>query len=384
MIETMNRPDCPLFAEVTHLLEAEFAPLTLREILRQPEAWRQAIRVVGGLSAGATALVKGAKPDVYLFTGCGTSYYLSIAAAGLFQECTGLPARAVPASELILSAETHLPAGQKGALIAFSRSGETTETIVALRQHVARQRGPGIAVTCRTHSAMEDSADLTIALPAADDRSVVMTSSFTSMLLAAQLLGAHISGNGALLAGLNELPERLQAQLDSQRVFAEALGRDRSHRQFIYLGMGPFFGLGSEGMLKMKEMTQVPSETYSPLEFRHGPMSIVGQGTLAVLLSSDRASRQELEVLRDIRGLGGRTLWLGAETGAGAADLSFAVGRDLPESLRGLLYMPLLQMTAYYRAMELGLDPDRPQHLTRVVVLSEESLLPVDPEKGSR
>ncbi|MGE5590506.1 MAG: SIS domain-containing protein [Bacillota bacterium] len=356
-------------------METQHAPLTLREILRQPETWRQAIRVVGGLSARAKALVKEAKPDVYLFTGCGTSYYLSIAAAGLFQECTGLPARAVPASELILSAETHLPVGQKGALIAFSRSGETTETIVALRQHMARQCGPGIAVTCRMHSAMEDSADLTVALPAADDRSVVMTSSFTSMLLAAQVLSAYLGPNDSLLAGLQALPGRLQEQLERQRAFAEALGRDRSHQQFIYLGIGPFFGLGSEGMLKMKEMTQVPSETYSPLEFRHGPMSIVRQGTLAVLLSSDRASRQELDVLRDIRSLGGRTLRIGAEAEAGGADLRFAVGGDLAESLRGLLYMPLLQMTAYYRAMELGLDPDRPQHLTRVVVLSEESLL---------
>ncbi len=350
-------------------------PLTLAEILRQPASWRQALEVVASLAFELKDLVQEAQPDQFLFTGCGTSYYLSIAAAGFFQERTGYPARAVPASELILSRRTHLPEEKRAVLVAFSRSGETTETVVALRQFRTWAAGPAIAVTCRRGSDMEKEADLTIALPAADDRSVVMTSSFTTMLLAADLLAAHLLGDEEALAELHILPDLLSQQLEAERAFAEGVGGDLGHRQFVFLGLGPFFGLASEAMLKLKEMTQVPCEAYSPLEFRHGPMSIVEAGSLGVLLASRRAESQEIEVLRDFRRLGGRTLRLGGAQREGAADVGFAVGDGLSELATGLLYMPLLQALAYYRAMALGRDPDQPQHLTRVVVLSGESLV---------
>lgn len=347
--------------------------LTLQEILRQPDTWTEAVEAVSAVGHQLTRLTADQKPALYLFTGCGTSYYLSIAAAGFFQEITGLPARAVPASELILSHETHLGAGQKALLFAFSRSGETTETVLALRRHKAEGRGPAIAVACRSTCTMGEIGDVNIALPAADDHSVVMTSSFTSMLLAAMLTAAIIRGNEGLREALSALPQVLRGQLESQRQYGEELGKELAHRQFVFLGMGPFFGLASEAMLKLKEMTQVPCESYSPLEFRHGPISIVEPGTLVVLLGSDRARRQEIDVLKDVRRLGGRTLQLGSPIGD-AVDLAFAVGEGYSELVRALLYMPLLQTTAYYRAMMLGRDPDRPQHLTQVVTLDERAL----------
>lgn len=347
--------------------------LTLQEILRQPDTWTQAVEAVSAIAPQITKLIADHKPDAYLFTGCGTSYYLSIAAAGFFQEITGLPARAVPASELLLSHEAHLAAGQKVVLFAFSRSGETTETVLALRRHNEAGRGPTIAVACRSSCTMGEIGDVNIALPAADDHSVVMTSSFTSMLLAAMLTAAIIRGDEGLREALSGLPEVLRGQLEGQRQYGEALGQDLAHRQFVFLGIGPFFGLASEAMLKLKEMTQVPCETYSPLEFRHGPISIVEPGTLVVLLGSDRARRQEIDVLKDVRRLGGRTLQLGSRV-SDAVDLAFSLGEGYSERLRALLYMPLLQITAYYRAMLLGRDPDRPQHLTQVVTLDERAL----------
>ncbi|HWI62937.1 MAG TPA: SIS domain-containing protein [Symbiobacteriaceae bacterium] len=317
-------------------------PLTLSEILRQPATWQQAVDVTAALPPFPQA-------DQYIFTGCGTSYYLAIAAARFFQEFTGRPAQPVPASELILSSATYAAPGRT-ALVGFSRSGETTETLVALRRHT---RGPVVSITCRADSAMSNMGDLTVVLPAADDRSVVMTSSFTTMLFASLLLGGR--------RDVGALPSALGAQLEDLRRRGEALGRDLSITQFIFLGMGPFYGLACEAMLKLKEMTQVPCEAYSPLEFRHGPISVVGPGTLVVLLGSERARAQEQDVLRDVAALGARTLAL-------------TPARDQSEAASGLLAMPLLQSLAYYRAMALGKDPDRPQHLTQVVTLDPSSL----------
>ncbi|MDB4895215.1 MAG: hypothetical protein JWN15_1477 [Firmicutes bacterium] len=80
--------------------------LTIQEILRQPDCWQQAIDTMDELAPALTNLMRTAGPDIYLFTGCGTSYYLAMIAASFFQEATGLAARAVPASELILSRST--------------------------------------------------------------------------------------------------------------------------------------------------------------------------------------------------------------------------------------------------------------------------------------
>lgn len=349
-------------------------PLTLSEILRQPDTWDEAAAAVSQRAAQARSLIQSGAPDLCLFSGCGTSYYLSIAAAAFFQELTGLPSRAVPASELILRADSYLVKGRKALLVSFSRSGETTETVVAARLHKSRRSGPVIAVTCNDQDALGQEADLHIPIPGAGDRSVVMTSSFTSMLLAAELMGALAADQRERAEDLKRLSGLLRAQLERQRSFGETLGQDTSHQKFIFLGLAPFFGLASEAMLKLKEMTQVPCEAYSPLEFRHGPISIVEPGTLAVLLGSDRGDRHELDVLRDVRSLGGRTMLVTDEVPNGAADLGYAVGSGLADTVRGLLYMPLLQCLAYYRAMARGQDPDRPQHLNRVVTLDAASL----------
>lgn len=348
--------------------------LTLQEILRQPDSWEQAIAAVARQEADLTALVQETRPDLFVFTGCGTSYYLAIAAAGFFQEITGLPARAVPASELLFSRPTHIPAGQKAALVAFSRSGETTETVVALRRHKEAGQGPTVGITCRAACSMNGIGDMTFALPAADDKSVVMTSSFTTMLMTSLLAAAGLAGDRAVTACLQGLPALLREQLDAQMFLGRTLGGNRAYERFVFLGMGPLFGIASEAMLKLKEMTQVPCETYSPLEFRHGPISIVGPGTLAVLCAGNRGGQHELRVLADIQKLGGQALVLSGAAGEGTADVAYSAGDQLPDYARALLCMPLLQLTAYFRAMTLGRDPDRPQHLTQVVMLDENDL----------
>jgi glucosamine--fructose-6-phosphate aminotransferase (isomerizing) len=356
-------------------VDHNFVPITLKEMRRQPSTWAQALKTVAELKHQLLSILDGDRTSLYVFTGCGTSYYLAIAAAAFFQETTGRPARAVPASELILSHRSHLPAGQNCVLLAFSRSGETTETVVAVRQHRERQFGPTIGFTCRATSTLGDAVDLNVALPAADDHSVVMTSSFTTMLLASELVAAHLADDRPLLASLHRLPELLSSQFDRQERVGKQLGEDLDLSRFVFLGIGPFFGIASEGMLKLKEMTQVPCETYSPLEFRHGPISIIEPGAAVILIGSSRARPQELAVLRTVADLGGYTVLLSDSGSADKANLVYAVGADLPEALCALLYTPVVQFMAYYRAVITGHDPDQPQHLTQVVTLAEANLL---------
>ncbi len=339
---------------------------TLREILGQPEAWAGAVKAVEEKGDALRRLMGGA-PAV--FCGCGTSLYLAIAAARVHQEVTGLPALPVAASELFLAHEGVLSPGHRGPLVAFSRSGETTETVKAARFYRDRGWGPVIGVTAPTDSALAEASDLTLVLPWADDRSVVMTRSFTTMLLAAWVTAALTARDEAFLAELGRLPALASHAIDTARPLAAELGRDTRVRQFVFLGLGAYLGLAYEGMLKLKEMTQVVTEAYAPMEFRHGPISIVDRATAVVLLATSRGAGYHGDLLADVKRCGGRTVAVGHPLDGLGADHSLPLGADLPDRSRGLLCMPFLQLLALERAQALGRDPDRPQNLTRVVRL---------------
>jgi glucosamine--fructose-6-phosphate aminotransferase (isomerizing) len=113
----------------------------------------------------------------------------------------------------------------------------------------------------------------------------------------------------------------------------------------------------------MKEMTLTHSEPFHFLEFRHGPMSMVDESTLVVGLLSDSNRVHEAKVLSEMEGLGGTV----ASLGESEADICFESG--IPESVHGVLYLPVLQLMAFHRSLAKGLDPDRPAHLTAVVKL---------------
>jgi len=130
--------------------------------------------------------------------------------------------------------------------------------------------------------------------------------------------------------------------------------------------------LANEAMLKTKEMTVSHAEAYHPLEFRHGPMSMVNEQTLVVGFLSDTGAAQETRVLEDMSRLGGRTLALVEDRAVFAGwqpDDVVELQSGLDEWERGPLYLPLIQRMAYHRATAKGLNPDRPHNLTAVVEL---------------
>jgi len=114
----------------------------------------------------------------------------------------------------------------------------------------------------------------------------------------------------------------------------------------------------------MKEMTLTHSEPFHFLEFRHGPMSMVNENAVVVGLLSDANRVHEVKVLSEMAGLGGTVAVLGESD----ADVQFE--SEIPESVRGVLYLPVLQLLAFYRSLAKGLNPDRPTNLTAVVKLS--------------
>ncbi len=331
---------------------------TVDEILSQTKAWAEALAV-----ASLVQLPKPADIDQVIFTGCGSCYYLSLSAAALFQELTGRTARAVPAGELLLNPQVALPQAGRLLLVGVSRSGTTTETLRAVERFRESGRGPVVAIST-DGAGLSDLADVAILIPKGHEESIAQTRSFASMHVAASVLCARMAGNTEMLDAMSALPIAGRRLLDACEPIAHELGEDLGLDRFYFLGSGIRYGLACEANLKMKEMSLTHSEPFHFLEYRHGPKSLAGPGALVVGLVSDKNRLQELAVLDEMKELDSRTLSL-AETDA---DIAFESG--IPESVRAILYLPALQLMAFYRSLAKGLNPDRPHNLTAVVQLS--------------
>jgi len=348
---------------------------TLVEILSQPLCWRN---VLGDLEQRNTLRTLGqefSNVKEWLFIGCGSSYYVALSAASTMTALTGKRAQAIPASELLLFPELMLAGREDFLPVLISRSGRTSEVLRAAE--LLRARGIAtLGISCAPGQALERLVNHAIVIPAADEQSTVMTRSFSSMLMTLQALAATIAGRSEFIeaqrTSVTKAAEAVLATL-SQRV--STFVNEQDFEDYVALGQGALYGVACETALKLTEMSVSYAQSFHTLEFRHGPKSIVSERTLLVFLLSESGYAAELEVLEEVKGLGGVTLVItnrAEERARKAADLLVELNADAPETSRLPLYVLAGQLMGLYTGLESGLDPDNPRNLSRVVVLEDE------------
>ena len=339
---------------------------TLREILEQPAAWAAALQRFEAEEERVVRLFEARSPDEVVFTGCGSSYYLSLTAASVFQQATGLNARAVPASEILQFPDSVFAGHAVPLVVASSRSGTTSETLRAVR--LAARRGvPSLCLTCAGRSPLSRQADLALVSPQGGERSIVMTKSFSSMLLLGLLAAATLGEDRTLLRELRRLPALGRRVLKIALPLMRDVGAAPS--RFVFLGAGPAHGIAWEAMLKLTEMAQRPAVAYHPLEFRHGPIAVAGSDTVVILFGTKVGARLEKALVRDLRQHKATIVALGDDWSGTSADVEVALNLGLSDAARSLLHLLFGQALAYHRAVGVGLNPDRPRQLTSVVRL---------------
>lgn len=339
---------------------------TYSEIVTQADAWAGSLAAVGEQAAAIGDWLNRPWGET-VFTGCGSTYYLSLTAAVIWRRWTRLAARGVPGSEAWLFPDTALPATAAPLLVAVSRSGETTETLRAVDVYEARHGRDWLTIGCYEGRPLGERAPLAVIGRATEEESVAQTRSFTAMLVMAQAVASLMAGRD--LAPLGALPDAARRLIGQYEPLAKMLGEDMTIQRFTFLGSGVYYGLACEAMLKMKEMSLSGSEAFHSLEFRHGPKSVVGPDMLVVGLVSDETRDQEAAVLAEMRDLGAKVLAIAEDAEGLAADYHISLASGLDDATRAPLALPVLQLLAYYRATAKGLDPDRPTNLTTVVTL---------------
>jgi fructoselysine-6-P-deglycase FrlB-like protein len=289
--------------------------VTREEISSQPQMWRQVTdllpQVAGQLPAPGERVA---------IVGCGTSYYIAQAVAAARESAGHGETDAFVASEMPSARPYDL-------VLAISRSGTTTEVVRCLKSLPTGVRS--LAISAVPGSPVVEAADDAIVLAFADESSIVQTRFATTALA---LLRAHA---GHDLSG---------AIADAQGVLDQPLpAQPAGFEHFVFLGHGWTVGLASEAALKFREAGQAWAESYPAMEYRHGPISVAGPGSLVWFLGE-----ADPDLVRDVRA-----------TGATVVSRRHDPMAELVALQRGAVSL----------AEAKGLDPDNPQHLTRSVVL---------------
>lgn len=347
---------------------------SLAEILSQPSCWGTCLKALQGDPIVEKIRKSFGGAEEWLFVGCGSSYYIAQAAAASWVALTGGRARAVPASELLFYPEIALAGSKAVVPVLISRSGRTSETVQAAEFLERAKDIRTLAVTCAADQPLERSATHTLRLLQADEKSTVMTRSFTSMLLGLQYLAARVADDDAFVNSLCHLPGAAEQPLNQVHALIRDFVTQRQFADYVCLGQGPFFGIACESTLKLTEMSVSYAQCFHALEFRHGPKSIVSPETLIIFLLSESNYAAEREVLEEVKGLGGTTMAIANRADdrtRKAADLVIEFGFDVPELGRLAPYTFAGQLLGLYTGLKKGLDPDQPRNLSRVVILDE-------------
>jgi glucosamine--fructose-6-phosphate aminotransferase (isomerizing) len=345
---------------------------TLSEILSQPATWRETDRQLeqqGMLELVSKVFFPGSP---WLFLACGSSYYLSQLVATLWTRPLQVPCSAVPASEFLFAPDETLRRTGAQQVVLVSRSGETTEVLRAAKLLEADRSILTLGVTCSAASPLEKLCARTLKLTWANEKSTVMTRSFTSMLIAFQRLGAQFAGDLELVSALDRLPEQVQPWLEANAGKIQDFGEKRRFADFIFLGQGAHYWMAQEAGLKITEMSSSYAQVYHTLEFRHGPRSIAGRDTLITFLLSEAAAEEETLLVSELKELGAATFVVtnrATEALERASDLLIELRMDAPEFARLAPMAIPAQLLGTAVGLRKGLNPDAPKNLSRVVTL---------------
>ena len=359
------------------------AHFLLKEIMEQPEACERTLKGrldtqfhtarLGGLNLTARDLLDIRRIKVL---GCGSAFYAGLGGAHLIERLARVPADAEAASEF----RYRNPVIETDTLyIAVSQSGETADTLAAVRE-VQRKGGRVLGVVNVVGSTIARECDGGIYIHAGPEVSVASTKTFTCTLVAFALLALHLGrirdlspGDGKrLVDALQRLPEQLREILrgaDHVRTVALKYAR-RSHAFFI--GRADGYTVALEGAQKLKEISYIHAEAYPAAELKHGPLALVGPETPTVIvLPRDDLYEKSLSSLEEIRARRGPLI---AVTHSGDESLPAKVDDLLPAppteaALNPILLTIPLQLFAYHCAAALGRDIDQPRNLAKSVTV---------------
>lgn len=378
-----KKEEVALTMDVTTANKGGFAHFMLKEIFEQPKSFADALRGrliieegsarLGGLSAVEKRL---RKINRIVIIACGTSYHSGLVGEYMLEEYAGIPTEVEMASEFryrkpILDAKT--------LVVALSQSGETADTLAAIRE--AKEKGAlTIGIVNVVGSSIARETDAGVYCYAGPEVSVASTKAFTSQLGILSLLTIFLGRqrNLSLVMGrrlgkeLLVIPKKIENILGQVKLIEKIAKKYSKQEHYLYLGRKYNFPLALEGALKIKEIAYVPAQGYPTGEMKHGPIALVDSSALVVMtIPQDSVYEKNVSGMEEILARGGKVLVIATDGDTQIAKKATHVVY-IPKTLEMLtpvLSVIPLQLFAYFVAVERGYDIDRPRNLAKSVTV---------------
>ncbi len=360
-----------------------YAHFMLKEIMEQPEAVRKTIsprlkdgELVLEELGDAEKLMRGIS-RIYLVA-CGSAYHVSVVGKYALEKLLRIPTEACLASEFRYS-EPML--GESSLVIVISQSGETLDSMAALRE--AKRKGSRIlSIVNVMGSSIARESDHVLYTWAGPEIAVATTKAYATQMVLLLMLGVFLAKRlnrigekeyGEILEGLQELPEKIKIVLNGLDLYQKAASRYFNHNSVFYIGRNLDYALGLEGSLKLKEISYIHSESYAAGELKHGTISLIEPGTLVVALASyEPLLEKTLSNIVEVRSRGAEVLALTTEPNESLLRSQTSEVFVIPrvhELLQPVLGVIPLQLFAYYMALNRGCDIDKPRNLAKSVTV---------------
>ena len=355
----------------------------LKEIFEQPESLRNTMRgrlsedmatsVFGGLNLTPQDLLKVKR---IVFTACGTSWHSAMVGEYLIEEIAQIPVEVEYASELRYR---NPPMDESTLIFAITQSGETADTLAALRE-MKRKGHPTMAICNVVGSSIAQEADGGIYLHAGPEIGVASTKAYSSQVLALTLLALylgrlrHLSYNKgrAMIESIKQVPNLVEKALESNDKVREVAEKYKGFNNFLYLGRHYNFPTALEGALKLKEISYIHAEGYPAAEMKHGPIALVDEKTPSVFVMPHGFIYEKvMSNLEETKARGGPVIAIAAEGDERIAEVADDVIYipQTVEYLQPIVSAIPLQLLSYHIAVMRGCDVDKPRNLAKSVTV---------------
>lgn len=383
----VNRPLTHVSASAALVEKGAYRHFMEKEVHEQPESCQRTLSayldpVAASVREDIKAVIDFGQVARIQIIACGTAYYAGSIARYAFEKLAGLPVDVEVASEF----RYRSPAVTPGTLaVAVSQSGETADTLAALRW--CQSQGLKTAALVNVHSStMAREADILWPTHAGPEIGVASTKAFTSQLSA--LLALCISAarqRGKITA--HEEAHLVRTLLEAPGLIAEALKMDSEitrmtydlskARDVIYLGRGAMYPLALEGALKLKEISYIHAEGYAAGELKHGPIALIDENTPVVVIApDDELFEKTASNVQEVAARGGRVIMITdipekvpALSGDAAKTLKVIRNPACDPFIAPLIYSVPIQLLAYHTAVHKGTDVDQPRNLAKSVTV---------------
>lgn len=344
-----------------------------KEIHEQPQAVENTLRWLtehGELFCGEE--MRGIE-QIYLVA-CGSAYHAGVVAQYVIEALAKLPVRAELASEFRYR-ESLLTS--KTLVVVISQSGETADSLAALRE--AKARGAKtLAIVNVFGSSIAREADRALYTQAGPEIAVATTKAYSAQLIVGYWLAlelAKVRGSmqiceyNQLTLELRALPQKIGQILENEEVFKEVAGLLYSSKDIFFIGRGLDYAVSLEGSLKMKEISYIHSEAYAAGELKHGTLSLIEEGVWTVsALTQPKLYEKTLSNMQEIKSRGGKLLAITNMGKGEIADICLHIPKTEAHFSESLAVIPL-QFLAYYVSVLKGLDVDKPRNLAKSVTV---------------